>query len=103
MLIQCPECSREISSAAASCPHCGCPPLLTAHKADVVTEKTSKPYKAALMISVGVMMLGLFGTCASVPTGNASAGAGFAIFFLILFVGLIATVAAKVGAWWEHG
>ena len=25
MLIQCPECGRQISSQAAACPHCGCP------------------------------------------------------------------------------
>lgn len=25
MLIQCPECSREVSSSAEKCPHCGFP------------------------------------------------------------------------------
>ena len=25
MMIKCPECGREISSKATSCPHCGCP------------------------------------------------------------------------------
>ena len=24
-LLRCPDCSRDVSSAASACPHCGCP------------------------------------------------------------------------------
>ncbi len=32
-LIKCPECNREVSDRAASCPHCGCPLNSTASQA----------------------------------------------------------------------
>ncbi|NLV53057.1 MAG: hypothetical protein GXY64_07305 [Bacteroidales bacterium] len=38
-LIKCPECGREVSDLAASCPHCGCP--INEHVARLVADRTS--------------------------------------------------------------
>ena len=62
-LIECPECAREVSNAAASCPHCGYP--LTARsdgKSAQTIEKTAKSIKArqvyaALMLVGGSIVL----------------------------------------------
>ena len=45
MLIKCPECGKEISSKAGSCPHCGCPikeEKTQVIEAEVVSEKEMK-------------------------------------------------------------
>lgn len=39
MLIRCPECDKEVSDVAKSCPHCGYP----LHIAENVTEEPQKP------------------------------------------------------------
>jgi hypothetical protein len=41
-LIACEECKREISSRAASCPHCGCP-IAPVERVDVVPARASAP------------------------------------------------------------
>jgi len=35
-LIKCPECDKEISDRAASCPHCGCPLVEEAPKTPII-------------------------------------------------------------------
>lgn len=39
-LIKCPECGKEVSSAATSCPNCGHP--ISGKKEKIVVEKTKK-------------------------------------------------------------
>ena len=51
-LIKCPECGKEISSQARSCPHCGNPMFQ-------VTKKESSPLKIILTIFGILAGLGL--------------------------------------------
>ena len=40
-LIKCPECNKEVSDKASSCPHCGYPLLVSEGKAIFKCERTS--------------------------------------------------------------
>lgn len=62
MLITCPECSREISDAAAACPGCGL--SLSTHRLTKLrtyhapaTQK--RPAAGALLLGAGVLLLGI--------------------------------------------
>lgn len=81
-LITCPECSKEVSDGAASCPHCGCPvadaqpqptsstPELCGEPVPICPEK--KPHsKADLFIGIfciTVIVLALIGLCIPLMT-----------------------------------
>lgn len=43
-LIKCPECGKEISDKAASCPNCGCPVENNTYKNHFESEKEEKDY-----------------------------------------------------------
>jgi hypothetical protein len=62
-LVSCPECSKEVSSQAVACPHCGLP-LGKAHASNVSASQPSKPANWAgirvmfyLLIFVGFTLL----------------------------------------------
>jgi len=74
-LIQCPECSKEISDTAKSCPNCGFPvaekrqkegkPSVTA--APVSAQKKSGLPKKALIVIGAILVLGVIGSIMKSP------------------------------------
>lgn len=69
-LIKCPECKREVSDRAMSCPSCACP-----LERAVTTGATGKKWKGIQLVSLGAIFLGIlvaFGT--AIPLGGAYAG-----------------------------
>jgi len=95
-LVRCPDCSKDISDAAANCIHCG-RPLKTAHPPVQTVELTSKRYKGQQVAGVVALCFGLFIVLAS--GGN---GAGAAIGGLLFVGGLVFWIGGRVGAWWHH-
>lgn len=58
-LIKCPECSKEISDRATSCPHCGCPLDITSTTTQNVapvpeTIQSQEPVKKKRMAALSV-------------------------------------------------
>lgn len=110
-LKKCPECSKQVSDKAESCPHCGYP---IAGKSDIVgnrrvrtIEKTAKTYKGQILLASLLLIGGMVYTFVS-RRGLASNPADPA--FTHLVVGVIVTVVAggwlilaKLAAWWHHG
>ena len=96
-LIQCPECKKNISDRAASCPDCGCPlaqPVQT-------IEQTAKKYKGmqllgVLLACVGVVVL-IFGSAANPDDESAGRTGG-----LIMCAGFGLYVYSRFAAWWHH-
>ena len=96
-LIQCPECKKEISDKAVACPFCGNPspikqPVVIGMPVEV--ELTNKKWKkrglwALLIIFVGIIFLG------------SKDFVGFGI--LLIFIGIITGISARIGAWWTNG
>ncbi len=81
-LITCPECKREVSDRAMSCPSCACP-----LERAMTTGAPGKKWKGIQLVSLGAIFLGIlvaFGT--AIPQGGAYAG------FLIVggLIGLLA-------------
>jgi hypothetical protein len=50
-LIDCPECKREISNKAVSCPHCGCP-ISTPPKTEDDNGRTKCPYCSKMVLPI---------------------------------------------------
>ena len=99
-LIACPDCSREVSDKAPSCPHCGTPiasaqehqqvgvPLMT-------VQETSKRLKGHILIAAvlfwgGILWMFTGGTEAA-PLATLSITAGFFWW-----------VATRFRIWWHH-
>jgi uncharacterized membrane protein YvbJ len=64
-LINCPECGKEISNSAVTCPHCGIKLLsFAAMKAQMNKKKSSKPkevdQKEIKKIAVGLFIFVIF-------------------------------------------
>lgn len=118
-LIKCPDCGRDVSDVAPSCPQCGRPfgpstknptisgvPAAAGPSAVQTIEKTGKTYKAAMALgSVGVivgMLLMCVGTMgrAGGETGF-SAGQGWGC--AILSLGAVTYISGRLFGWWDHG
>ena len=86
---------------APSCPGCGHPAELTQataassrpRPAVQTVEQTSKQYKMMQLVGVGMML----GSAVACSQGSADGSA------LLLLLGLIVYVAARMGAWWNNG
>ena len=94
MLVDCPECGREVSDRAPACPVCGFP--LDA----MTTEATSKRWKRLVLWGVGGVFWGigftLLGIYLVVPWVTAAG-----LVLVLASVGCI--FSARFAAWWHHG
>ena len=107
-LIACPECSREISDRAPSCPYCGSPRVVPiTHASDLIhtIEATGKNWKLVQLAGAVGIILGLV-TCTGVIQPDVAESTahrwGVASGWL-WFVGLSLFIIGRVGAWWHHG
>lgn len=98
-LIFCPECNKEISDKATSCPQCAYP-LTQKHEATSVQtiEKTSKKYKLYLVLSIIGILFSGFGCVIKISSKDADTG----YWPLSLFVFLIWFLITKALIWWNH-
>lgn len=114
-LIKCPDCGREVSDRASSCPQCASPlaaatvmnvpvmnvPAVPSGAPQVQTiERTGKRFK-------GLHVLGVLGVCFGVFVlilGGAAHSSGATTLGGLSFLGgLGAYLYARIGAWWSHG
>jgi len=101
-LTRCGECGRDISDKAPSCPSCGNPIKVQVstdlnNPIQVEPILTSKKWKKVKLVAWGVTIFGFFLTFSGEFTPDR---AGFNFGFLLLFVGVIAIIVGKVGAWY---
>ena len=87
-LLTCPDCGHAVSPRAVSCPQCGCQ-----FKATTI-ERTSKSIKAFQIFFVGIAGVAFLGWLA------APEEIGIRV---ILFIGLVGFLVARLMAWWKHG
>lgn len=94
-LIQCPECSTQISDKASACIKCGAPIAATTQVAPqvITTQQTGKQYKVGKIIGSTMVILGM-ASCASNEIGTAST---------LFILGGIVYFGSVFGAWWSHG
>ena len=91
----CPECNKEISDQAYSCPNCGHPIR------PMIIEQTRKKWKligliAAILFIVGMLLFvnGLF----SGDSNDIRVGMGVLFMFIGFFMGMY----SRIGAWWTN-
>ena len=103
-LVKCPECQREISDRASTCPHCGCPSVPTTNISPSVPpttiQATGKRWKGVMLIGVLLSIGGCLVTIGASPGDSEGPFMGGVLVFLL---GLALFVGARVGAWWHHG
>lgn len=110
-LIQCSECSSQVSDKAAVCPKCGAPisdaPAARATGSPVTTtQQTSKRLKGHQLIAFGLIVAGTVSMCsstASVSKGGGAVSTGAVVGVLLFLVGGIWYLVARFRTWWHHG
>lgn len=109
-LIKCPECSKEISSSAQSCPTCGYPVHATGspsaakgatdYNPPVTTiEQTSKKWKAVQLAGAIMMIIGIVSCLSVAATGDVD---NPPVIIHLGSIGLLVYITGRVGAWWHH-
>ncbi len=92
-LIACPECTRQVSDKAASCPHCGNPLAKLENNPEVTTiEATGKSWKFVQLAGVILIVIGLVAVFSEVVAG-----------LPLGVVGVVLYIVGRMGAWWQHG
>lgn len=91
-LISCPDCEREVSDRAPTCPSCGCPLV---DEPPQVIEQTSKSIKGVILVGVMMAMAGFLATTAQ-NDDVARLGILGIVFGLLIFV------LGWLSAWWHH-
>lgn len=90
-LIKCPECKREVSDRAPSCPSCGNPLAAT------TVEQTGKEWKTLKLIGAALSILGVIVLLGNRQDGLSAFGAAVFVTGVAVFIG------AGIAAWWHHG
>lgn len=101
-LIECPECTTQVSDKAAACPKCAYPIAADAREPEEVQtiEQTGKVYKAQTLLSVMMIFFGMLaciGGASSTPKGEAPAG------MWIFLAGAVWFIVVRFLSWWDHG
>lgn len=108
-LIPCPDCEREISNRAPSCPHCGCPIASQAKgraESDrvsartVTTQGTGKGLKVLVLVGWLLMLTGIvFG---GLVLGSADGSDDFLVPLAMFVVGFVIYLVGRIRTWYEH-
>jgi len=103
-LIPCPECGREISNLAPSCPQCGTPVASKKETQEIrvplqTIQGTSKKLKGQILICAGMFWGGLFMMFGASSYGDT----GMATFAgIVAFFGFVFYLSTKARIWWHH-
>lgn len=104
VVFKCPECFCKVSGDMDVCPFCGVS-LRNGREvgqaaggdggpwpAVQTIERTSKVWKGQMLLSAGLVGIGVVGCVSGEP-----------MFGILTMVGLVWFVVARVMAWWHHG
>jgi uncharacterized membrane protein YvbJ len=107
-LIKCPECSKEVSDKAPSCPHCGSPIAAAREQNETgvmitTIQETSKKFKLQIVLSACVFWGGLIWMWIFAY----NSGTNFSMVYirtggLITIAGLIWYLITRFNIWWHH-
>ena len=99
-LTQCPDCDKQVSTSAVSCPNCGAP-IAAAKETEAAgaplttTQLTSKKLKGQQLIATLMVIVGSIWIFSSPESG-----AGLPAF--IALVGLVWFIVIRIRTWWHH-
>ena len=103
-LMECPECARQISNRAPTCPGCGAPIAAAATHAEVgvnltTIQETSKSLKLEILLSMCAFWVGTLWMLAISP---AASFAAVVAPLLLAGLGVAWYVLTKLRIWWHH-
>jgi uncharacterized membrane protein YvbJ len=103
-LINCPECKREISSMAVSCPYCGMPissdqKTKTTEEPITTIQETSKKLKKQIIYATILILISIPLFIIAVSDNISSLGL---ISILLFFAGAVWYLVIKTMIWWHH-
>ena len=101
-LIKCPECNRDVSDKAATCPHCGYPlgRIAPGPRPVQVIEQTGRRWKA--LRALGWFLI-LAGVAVVLREFAADDSRGVSLGWWLGGAGVACLVTSSAGAWWFHG
>ena len=102
-LIKCPDCEKQISDSATSCPNCGRPNKQQKNETQTI-ELTNKSLKMQSALAMLVIFIGFIAIAIGI-TGEGKAPDQFAknIGIILTIVGFIWLFVVKAQTWWKHG
>ena len=106
-LIYCPECGKQVSDSAASCPNCGFG-IASMRETNAVgtplttIQQTSKKLKVHYLISVSLIIIGLMWIFISASAEGSGQQQNWMVPVSMTFVGLFWSIVTKIRAWWHH-
>lgn len=105
VLITCPECSREVSDRATSCPQCGCPITSSSDfnasgTALTTIQETSKRLKIHMIFSSIILFIGMTWVVLGIVVSPNSEPSR--VSSLVAFAGLIWYLVTRFRIWWHH-
>lgn len=102
----CPDCNRQVSTAAAACPHCGRPAISNVSnvRGTRTVEQTGKIWKATILLgAAGLLWSIIWGMTSEAPATGRGAGPTVNPLPILLGVGSFAVLLfGRLGAWWFH-
>lgn len=102
-LINCPECSKQVSDRASSCPVCGHPINADIPEKGAITtttiQATSKKWKTMQLVGTLILIFGIVASCSADKSSGSSSG--WPAF--VILAGLVVILYARFSAWWHHG
>lgn len=98
-LVKCGECLKEVSDRANFCPHCG-NPFSNSKDETVTIQLQKKKWKLQKFIAGTFVIFGWLLFISGLLNGDPTT---IGIGGLLLFIGLIWTIVAKIGSWWSTG
>lgn len=103
-LINCPECNKEVSDRAPTCPGCGTPIATDKESAGsgvqqlTTTQGTSKSLKLQSVLAMILLCAGIF-----MIYGQMQVGVTPGVFGILLAAtGLLWAVITRIRIWWHH-
>ncbi len=105
-LINCPECKKEVSDAAPTCPNCGVP-IAGAKEGKAAgvqlttIQETGKKLKIHSLLSSLLVIVGVL--WAIVVISGKEQGVGVSLIPMIMFIiGFVWLVITRFRIWWHH-
>lgn len=84
-LIQCPDCKKEISDAAPSCPNCGRPNVVDMTKQHT-SQLISEPRKVSIPLIVGIIMIPFISSWFTLRKGYSTTARVVSLSWMVLAI-----------------
>lgn len=102
-LVRCPDCGKDVSTRASSCPNCGGPVAAEENKdkeIKVITEHTSKSLKGQSCLSGVLFLLGVLFVFSGIT--NKDGSDAVKLGFWIVLGSIVWHTIIKISIWWHH-